>query len=340
MSLVRVVADYQREGEVSSAGGVYERRFKVEFDAPPASEETVLYAAGVPALFSKHPADPYTRLMRKRATLLESSGSRLHWAVICNYEVKPGTDPDNDYNKPWDLPAEVSFTAARYQRVFEAAYGKLSPFLNNQLQDVMEPVNVAPAPFAAGWRGASRTVKIANTAGILFDPGLGQEELNTVIMIRKSRKADDVSVPELLRFRWTINSVPITVGGIPLEAYQGRMNDIRLTPRRAARNDEGADGERYWDVEYEVEINERKYGHLAEVLSRGFMKTRDLISVPQGPEDVERILDGLNRPTAEPQLLDVEGKITGVRPYWLKFALNIWCDWKTLGLPIDEWGGE
>ena len=333
MSLVRVVADYQREGEVSSAGGVYERRFKVEFDAPPASEETVLYAAGVPALFSKHPADPYTRLMRKRATLLESSGSRLHWAVICNYEVRPGTDPDADYDKPWDLPAEVSFTTARYQRVFEAAYGKLD------VDNNMEPLNVAPAPFASGWRGAPRTVKIANTAGILFDPGLGQEEINTVILIRKAQMADDVSIPELLRFRWTINSSLITVGGIPLEAYQGRMNDIRLTPRRGSRDGNGGGGEKYWDVEYEVEVNERQYGHLAEVLSRGFMKTRDLISVPQGPEDVERILDGLNRPTAEPQLLDVEGKVTGVRPYWLKFALNIWCDWKTLELPIDEWGG-
>ena len=92
-----------------------------------------------------------------------------------------------------------------------------------------------------------------------------------------------------------------------------------------------SDGNRYWEVRYEIEYNEDT--HLLEILDQGL---RERITLPDGSVDRQRIKsDADGKEVQKPVKLDGAGSplAVGGTPHYDQWAVYESKSWSSLSLP-------
>jgi hypothetical protein len=297
-----------RTGEETVEGRIYTRLFQVITDNPATREKDIFDNANIPNPLEEHPDDSTVVCERIVPTQDGGEAARKVWKVVCSYRTRQAIPPGagSTYTLAVDLPPDISYTWAQYQRVVENAY-----------QD--------------GDTQGNPTQPIQNSAGDPFDPPLVQEFSNLVININRNEKAGDFDPNVMADYEETINSVKITIAGVLIDINEGRMRKIGGTKKWDVL------GQEYWNATYEIEIDRET--HIRQVLDQGFFQKA-------GTDDRRRIMaSDIGQVTGQDTPVDIAQKLDGAGfvlsdtasagAKYLDFQTYFARDWGPLKLPAD-----
>lgn len=190
--------DYQR-------GRSYDRVFEVYTQYSTDDASIVLLAAGLPAMWSPYPYDPFAKLTKKAPS--QDEADPLRWIVTCSYESMPGQRPDkykktqpdgsapDSTDNPLDEPPEWKVDYQEYHRPLWQAFDIVGYMGNPVLAGQLQGQNV---PFT--------TVAPLNSAGDPFDPPLEWEDSDMIITITFNQPTVDFAA--LSQIHNTVNVKP------------------------------------------------------------------------------------------------------------------------------------
>ena len=270
-------------------------------------EMVVLTAPGLPEKYSNHPSDEDIWADSFDVAPYED---RLHWKVSVNYAMKPGNTP-SDAEHPCDLPSVVSFFTENEKLAMKRSY-KLAT----------DPG--APNPDVRYFP----TKAIVNSAGDPFTEPAQVDTPKLGIRIQRNWRNSSVDPLELSTYVNTRNIAKITVGGIAIDPYVGKMKDIKCDPQRDAFK------ELYWSVTCEIVLDtDLKWDY--KVVDQGFNAKKSLSddapvrARPSGEKaTTPLLLDGFGL------LLNGTGR-PGEPPLAPAFYLSFHILWSMDWLPLD-----
>jgi hypothetical protein len=236
-----------------------------------------------------------------------------------DYEFSDGSLNTNS-GSPLTEPPRVSFATAKYQVPFERSYNTM--------------------------KNGQPDTAVLNSAKVPFDPPAVKEKTNTIVTIQYNKRTFNGSW--IQQFTDTINSSSVTVAGISIPKYQGRINEI------GASNNYDENGNEYWTISVSIEISSEPF--VRKILDQGMMALNDKgtldaiyietdatnkTSTIKMKSDIDAdIISGTNKtksaePVSEPQRLDGEGKLLAqsATSIYMSHAAHGGSSWSTLSVP-------
>lgn len=285
-------------GKKSIADGVmYERAWRITM-ASPTDRPSIIWAhASIPDLYDAYPGDSTAIL--KELSADREKGTRLIWIVKGGYGKADDTEPPGSGQDPEDptrLPPDIEGTSQVYQRPVYRAY---------QTGDTRD------AP----------TKAVINSAGMPFaDAAVYDHHCDTIVI---TRNEDPTTFDEDLysELKGTCNSSSITIAGITIPEYCGKMADIswrRLWDTR---------GQKYFQVTYKIEVDYED--HRSQILNQGYYY------LSGGGTTHAPVLDENGNPCHQQKLLKVDGTqaAIGDDPTFARYYIYWKASWSSLGLP-------
>jgi len=237
----------------------------------------------------------------------------LFWLVDCIYKKRPGPATANGYSHPTDEPPQVQFGFVRYEEVVERAYNNID----------------GPLAANADTQG-SPTKKVSNAADQQFPNPLVDDRYNMTVTVTRKELESETGPETWALLKDTINDVAITIGGIVMPQYTGRM----LECKGVVKWDK--DGKGYYDCTYIIEYD--KNTHIRKILNQGYYYK----NYANGSGELIEAKDDAGLAMRQPVLLDAFGDLLGevdetadppVVPIYLDFQTKWAADWTTLDLP-------
>jgi len=281
-------------------------------DAVGDDEIAVLSASDLPKRLDKHPTDDTLWVSTISAKPFED---RLHWRVTVNYEPMPYGFQSGSGQKPWEMPAQVSYFLDKEQVAISKAYD----------YDVDKPffpslpiVNSAQDPF--------------------IDPLMKNKNRFGIHIIKNVEDAnwDPVSIFSLIdTLNESTDGSGARIGGVAIADRQARIKEMKLDP---AMTDEQ---ELYWVFTVDIVMDRDEWAQ--SIYDQGFNtmnattgeKTRIQVKDPLGGDDKDAV---------EPQPLDGAGQVrnpvTSPLPKYKDFAIYPLADWSILDLPKEKDGAS
>jgi hypothetical protein len=264
----------------------------------------ILKNESIPVIGEKHPDNPKLICESRSATPLTDDEA---WEVTCSYSPASFsfTQPPSDVD-PWNLPPfNVSYGAVSYNKVLERGY-KIDDSQGEPSESVL------------------------NSAGDAFDPPAEKVEYNSTLKFSYNKR--HFTLDQIRLNQGTINSQSITVLGVDIPSWAGRIN--MLSAQKMDVNDD--DGEyqySYYQIDVEIEVSVRSF--VTRLLDIGFYKIDNGKKKEILKSDIDiTIKDSDDGPVTEPQKLDGAGGLLGeLDPVYLSFLPQFPKNWDGLNLP-------
>jgi len=305
------------EDSVENLGGYkMVRYFQVILDTVSAQDATlVLSQSALPKNFDIYPGQTKYVCTSRSASVVGKDGT--FWEVKCSYEFDPSKIEGGYKNSetPWNEEPMISFSNESQSVTVEAAFARSSDG-SAPTSEESEDSELTNGP----------SYPIVNSAFDMFDPGV--TALKSLLVISIQRAEREIDPNSFFKYYDTVNSKEITIAGITIAVHKAKIKSI--TPRKAFTND----GERYWDVSYEIVLDAQT--HIQSVLDVGFYYLDP--SAVEGDEEYTLPFEIDEEPVTEPKMLDGLGNPleSGEEPVYLKFRTNRQKDFGPLNLPSSH----
>jgi len=316
MSVSSITELPQKSGTETIEGREYIRKFHVFTDDITDDQYTIFSILGtevtgvtIPKPGKEHPSDDSVTVRSVRP--VQNPEKRSMWDVLVTYRTRDVSSPGTGEEQvlPTELPPRVSFGHRLYSRELDRAY-------------------------QAGDNAGEPSKAVRNSAGDPFDPQPMHDVSHMIINIARNETMDEFSSEQTVKkYKNTLNSVAITIGGVSIGIHEGKMVKVAGDKRW------DYEGNPYYEVTYEIEVADET--HLGYLLDRGFyQKIGDNDHRRVLESDIGTVVSGKDRPVSEPVLLDGAGLILAdddpAGPQWQQFQPLYALSWAMLDLPVSE----
>jgi len=281
------------------------RSFLVHFDTQQGAASAIKASEAVSnSSFSVAVGDEfpgYTWLVCQSKTARCQDGDLLTWLVTCVYGI-----PEIDTNrKPSINKPVISYGSVSRQYVPPYYYG-------------VGAIDAEPASLSI-----SAKIVAKNSANDIYPDVPPSERINLLIRIDK-RLSGSFSPTDLMSYVNTLNNAQITVAGVVIPKWQGKINSITADPNYTET------GTKYWIAHYEIEVVVQT--PLYQLFLDAGMKE---LNPGQKNKMIENIvmpapLDGAGHALSEPQ------KAAGTNFHFWHFYDCIDSAWSGLSLPTSN----
>jgi len=252
-----------RSGSVSVSDGIIVKTFERYFMAITTDLETetvksILENDDIPKIGDTHPdfvsSTEYEPKCVNIDIAVKDDKFRLVLVITCEYSS------ESMGGFPWDEPAIISFSHKPYEVVIDKAYR-------------LEPETIENESYEKDKRGEP-TVTIENSAKKPFAKPEMREIMNLVIHINKKYRQDKFDIEDVKRLKDTVNDGPISIAGVKIPDYRGRLTAIEPDLKRFDHIENGENTiTLYWDVNISVEIQETNWS--MKPLDQGYKDIND-----------------------------------------------------------------
>jgi len=276
-------------------------------------------ATGMPAIGAVYEYDSGVFVSSITLNEVSYGTAETVFSFTVDYGYSDGSLNTNS-GSPLTEPPRVSFATAKYQVPFERSYNSIK----NREPDTA----------------------VLNSAKVPFDPPAVKEKTNTIVTIQYNKTTFHGSW--IQQYTDTINNSSVSVAGISIPKYQGRINEI------GASNNYDENGNEYWTISVSIEISSEPF--VRKILDQGMMALNDKgtldaiyietdatnkTSTIKMKSDIDAdIISGTNKtksaePVSEPQRLDGEGKLLAqsATSIYMSHAAHGGSSWSTLSVP-------
>ncbi len=278
------------------------RKFRV---VGASSRTDAIGQSGIPAMGSSFGSNSKLVVTSRIASMEPLDISIFYVTVTYGKQKGYGT---SGTTKPWDEQPRIKFSMVQYTEAARLAYSKKDPNTGVWSTSVAPPA-----------------VPILNSHNDEFDPPVMVEKTKLVIHITKNKKFSTASsLTTELKLHSSVNSTQITVAGITLDPYMGKI--ISLDSERKFYTD----SQEYFEMNYQIEVDWNL--HTAKILDAGWY-----YYPAGGGGGGQNVLfaDAQGNPFVIPGKLDGSGHALAVggTPVYLEFLINEPKDWAVLDLP-------
>jgi len=274
------------------------------------SEDDIFGDTRLPALYSRY-GNGTLNCRSSRNTGEPADGV---YEITLTYDTSNWVGQSDNPDQPWKLPAKVRWNGELVEQAFEWSYG---------IGDTRD----------------NPTCAVVNSVRDPFSPPPISTRARSIIALTKNYKDFDLSW--LSKYRDTVNSMPVTIGGVAIITGDGWMKTLD------AELEHTADGTPYFVVSAEIVVD--LWSHRRNILNCGFWQwvggddddkrpimAHDISTtiVPRSAEDVQ---------VSAPQLLDATtGALLGpaANPQFIEFTEKWELDWAPLRLPTRKDGKD
>jgi hypothetical protein len=336
MAVVDVKERHQERSVTETANTVeYTRVFWVETDDKNDGPFTVKNASfggvTIPVINEEHPEDDRATVNNINAK--PQDADQKHWLVAVTYTLTAGEGVSWGGNnvKPWEVPPKTSVSFAGYTETFDVGTKVVIDF-----DQSLEPGKLVRNPDGSYKISATTPDQpIVNSALMPFDPGVIGEKFNLVINIEEARQV--INPAQMADYNNSLNDSPITVAGIDIAQYQGRL--LVDWSNAYYGNKE------YFNLRWNIEVNRDtfiKILHDAGLVER-FVDGAGVVEYK--PIKVKDKETGKLKDAIEPQQLDGLGrsanglddegnpKSSNGFMFYQSFLINPVKDWSALNIP-------
>lgn len=306
------------------------RRFHVNTDTPMTEMEVLLATdsgpggVNIPQLYEVHPVYRFVYVSNRSAQMFTDA---YNWQVTVQYSTNERNNDETD--NPINERPVIRFGWQAYQVVARKAYGMRREGVGSFIKSPVYPLIADPLVGDINnlVRG-TKTAPIMNSYGDKFDPPPMDDKKNLVIYISKNQSLGAQHISSLRSFQDTINEDKITIAGVVIPVYAGKLRSIDMSRKFDSLRNE------YWTVDYEIEVDLEL--HTLKLLDDGFYYGSDPISnIEIYGTTRTKFTDKAGNDFVVPGKLDGKGfkLANNAQPVYLEYLTLFPTKWASLHLP-------